>query len=124
MSATNKGIDLTDEQIKRQINRLRKLIFSGYEEFEDGSYTGELNEEVLELIAKHIPVGEELSEFAFIEVVQNCANELYEWLEYTVDSVDKRLMALYSYDFINQSLSTLYSIEFIDNNGKDDPMYA
>jgi len=119
-----KGIDLTDEQIKRQINRLRKMIFSDYEEFEDGSYTGDLNEDVLELIATHIPVGEELSEFAFIEVVQNCAKELYEWLESNVNSVDKRLMALYCFDFINQSLSTIYAIEFIDNDGKDDPMYA
>ena len=124
MSVTKNGIDLTDEQIKRQINRLRKFLFSGYEEFEDGSYTGELNGEVLELIAKHIPLGEELSQFAFIEVVQNCAKELYEWLESNVNSVDKRLMALYCYDFINQSLSTIYSIEFMDDDGKDDPMYA
>ena len=118
------GIKLTDMQIERQVGKLKRAVFGGgYEEFDDGSYKGEVNEEVLKILEKNISEQEQLSETEFLNLITKCSVDLVEWMKGQVKGVDMRLMTLYCFDFTNQTIGTFYDIEGGDL-GEDNPMYS
>ena len=117
---SKKGIPLTPLQINRQLHRIKKLIFTGYEEGEDGSYQGEINKEVVKILEKYMKV-ETIEYIDFILLVQKCSQELLEWVNEKIEGIDKRLLTLYTYDFITQSMDAIYIIK--DNEEDNDPMF-
>ena len=98
---TDMGIKLTDMQINRQIAKMKGAVFGEYQEFDDGSYKGELNGEILK-----------------------SSMELVDWMDSKVKGVDMRLMALYCFDFVSQTMGLLYGIESDDDFDSDSPMYS
>ncbi len=118
------GISLTEKQIERQINKLKKLFFEDYEELDDGSYKGEVVEELVDIINKHVLDKEEITQNEFLEAVRNCAMSIFVWANDRLKGVDERLMSLYCFDFANQSLNTMYSLTFVDKSDDSDSMYV
>ena len=55
-------INLTDKQIIRQINKLKNIVFDNYIEHNDGTYEGDLNESILEIIKDPIMEKNDLNE--------------------------------------------------------------
>jgi len=118
------GIDLTEKQIERQLKKIRKLLFDDYEFFEDGSYKGEVTEEVVQILQKNIPDEDEVDDIMFLSMVKQTALDISEYILDNIKGIDKRLVALYSYDFSNQSYNSIYSINLkIKDDSKDNPMY-
>ena len=117
------GIKLTDRQIQRQVKKLKKLLFENYEEYEDGTYKGEVITEISDLISKYIGPEDEISQIKLLETIQLCAIEVFEWCSGKIIGVDSRLMALYCFDFVNQSFNSFYSIKEPEDDDSDNMMY-
>ncbi len=117
------GIKLTDRQIQRQVKKLKELLFENYEEYEDGTYKGEVITEVSDIINKYIGPDEEISHVELLETIQLCAIEVFEWCSGKSIGVDSRLMALYCFDFVNQSFNSFYSIKEPEDDDSDNMMY-
>ena len=121
---TDIGIKLTDVQINRQIAKMKKAVFGEYQEFDDGSYKGEVNEEILNILENNTPDKEQLSELEYLDVITKIASELVIWMNSKVKGVDTRLMALYCFDFISQTMGLLYGIESDNGFDSNNPMYS
>jgi|TARA_B100001105_G_C22100980_1_gene319088 hypothetical protein len=117
------SIKLTDRQIQRQVKKLKKLLFENYEEYEDGTYKGEVITEISDIISKYIGPEEEISQIKLLETIQLCAIEVFEWCSGKIIGVDNRLMALYCFDFVNQSFNSFYSIKEPEDDDSDNMMY-
>ena len=117
------SIKLTHRQIKRQVKKLKKLLFENYEEYEDGTYKGEVITEISDIISKYIGPEEEISQIKLLETIQLCAIEVFEWCSGKIIGVDNRLMALYCFDFVNQSFNSFYSIKEPEDDDSDNMMY-
>ena len=117
------SIKLTDRQIQRQVKKLKKLLFENYEEYEDGTYKGEVITEISDIISKYIGPEEEISQIKLLETIQLCAIEEFEWCSGKIIGVDNRLMALYCFDFVNQSFNSFYSIKEPEDDDSDNMMY-
>jgi len=117
------GIKLTDRQIQRQVKKLKKLLFENYEEYENGTYKGEVIAEISDIISKYIGTEDEISQIKLLETIQLCAIEVFEWCSGKIIGVDSRLMALYCFDFVNQSFNSFYSIKAPEDDDSDNMMY-
>ena len=119
------GVKMTAKQIKRQTDKIKSVIFDNYVENEDGSYQGDVVEEIVSILEDNIPVNIEIDDSIFLNVIHKCSNKISEYVSKKVNGVDDRLMKLYCYDFVNQSLGSIYSIKLVDKNtDSDDTMYA
>jgi hypothetical protein len=119
------GVKMTAKQIKRQTDKIKSVIFDNYVENEDGSYQGDVVEEIVSILEDNIPVNIEIDDSIFLNVIHECSNKISEYVSKKVNGVDDRLMKLYCYDFVNQSLGSIYSIKLVDKNtDSDDTMYA
>lgn len=114
------GIPLTPRQIERQLNKIKKIIFTEYAEEGDGSYQGDIHPEILEIIEKYM-VADNIEYIQYIMIIQECAKEIYKWIYAKIVGVDERLLTLYTYDFVTQSMDAIYIIK--DEKKKDDPMF-
>jgi hypothetical protein len=119
------GVKMTPKQIKRQTEKIKSVIFENYIEDEDGSYQGDIIDDIVSLLEDNIPLNVEIDDSLFLDIIHKCSNKIYEYISQKVKGVDDRLMRLYCYDFVNQSLCSIYSIKLVDkkNNSKDS-MYS
>lgn len=119
------GVKMTAKQIKRQTDKIKSVIFDNYVENEDGSYQGDVVEEIVSILENNIPVNIEIDDSIFLNVIHKCSNKISDYVSKKVNGVDDRLMKLYCYDFVNQSLCSIYSIKLVDKEtDSDDTMYA
>ena len=121
---TEMGIKLTDIQINRQIVKMKRAVFGEYQEFDDGTYKGELNEEILKILESNIPDKEQLSELEYLDIIAKSSKELVEWMDSKVKGVDMRLMALYCFDFVSQTMGILYGVESDNGFDSNNSMYS
>jgi hypothetical protein len=119
------GVKMTPKQIKRQTEKIKSVIFDNYVEDEDGSYQGDIIEDIVCLLEDNIPIDVEIDDSLFLDIIHKCSNKIGEYVSERVKGVDDRLMRLYCYDFVNQSLCSIYSIKLVDNkNNSKDSMYS
>jgi hypothetical protein len=119
------GVKMTAKQIKRQTDKIKSVIFVNYSENEDGSYQGDVVDEIVSILEDNIPVNIEIDDSIFLNVIHKCSNRISDYVSKKVNGVDDRLMKLYCYDFVNQSLCSIYSIKLVDKEtDSDDTMYA
>jgi hypothetical protein len=118
------GIDLTEKQLDRQLNKIRKLVFEDYETYEDGSYKGEITQDILTILKKHMPEQDEVSDIIFLGMVKDAALDVAEYILSSLKGIDKRLASLYSYDFSNQSYNSIYSVGLRVKEDDNNPMYG
>jgi len=118
------GIKLTDTQIERQITKMKKAVFGDYQEYDDGSYKGEVNREIFKILEKYISNKERLTEVEYLDITTNCSMALVEWMKLQLKGIDIRLMALYCFDFVNQTMGTLYGMVRANDFDSDNPMYS
>lgn len=119
------GVKMTAKQIKRQTDKIKSVIFDNYVENEDGSYQGDVVDDIVLILENNIPTDVEIDDSMFLDIIHKCSNKISNYIAKKIKGVDSRLMQLYCYDFVNQSLCSIYSIKLVDNNkNSDDSMYA
>jgi|TARA_X000001036_G_C20498667_1_gene732942 hypothetical protein len=118
------GIDLTENQIERQLKKIRELVFDGYEIYKDGSYQGEIKMDVLDILKKHMPTQDEIGDAMFLKMVKDATIDVKKHILDSLTGIDKRLASLYSHDFCNQSYNSIYSMGLVYKPDEDNPMYG
>ena len=114
------GIPLTPKQIERQLKKIKVALFNNYSQDEDGSYQGDIHPDIIKIIEKYMKI-DTVEYLEYILIIQDCAKEVYEWLDSKLIGIDKRLLTLYTYDFVTQSMEAVYIIK--DEMPSDDPMF-
>jgi len=116
-------LPLTQNQVLRQVKRLKEVIFDNYLENKDETYEGEINNEVLIIIQKQIIPDDEITETQFLKMITSGTTELIEFLENKVKSVDERVIHFFAFDFMTQSINFMYKSEVSEIDKYYNPMY-
>jgi hypothetical protein len=125
MSKEKNKLKLTNQQVERQVKRLKEIIFDDYSENVDGSYEGTLNDNVLKIIQKIILSEAEINELQFLQMITEGTKELVKYLLENIDSVDERVINFFAFDFMTQSIDFMYKIEVQEMDGEEyNPMYG
>jgi hypothetical protein len=122
-----KSIGLTEKQLERQLKKIRDLVFNDYEAYPDGSYKGELIQDILSILQKNMPKEDEVSDIIYLKMVKDAALDVTEYILSSLKGIDTRLATFYSYDFTNQSYNSIYSVGLkakAKDNDDDNPMYG
>jgi len=122
-----KSIGLTEKQLERQLKKIRDLVFNDYEAYPDGSYKGELIQDILSILQKNMPKEDEVSDIIYLKMVKDAALDVTEYILSSLKGIDTRLATFYSYDFTNQSYNSIYSVGLrakAKDNDNDNPMYG
>jgi len=120
-------IGLTEKQLERQLKKIRDLVFNDYEAYPDGSYKGELIQDILSILQKNMPKEDEVSDIIYLKMVKDAALDVTEYILSSLKGIDTRLATFYSYDFTNQSYNSIYSVGLkakAKDNDDDNPMYG
>lgn len=127
------GINLSLEEIDKQVSHMQGLIFSDCSFIGDEQFKCEPNQEVLDIIFEHMPLNEALEPEVLSTIVLDIAEALALWiLEQATIELDARMTGLFAYDFIYQSMKTIFNIDLyredkeikpspVDNH---DPMFG
>jgi|TARA_B100001564_G_C20633307_1_gene668375 hypothetical protein len=119
------GVKMTSKQIQRQTEKIKSVIFDNYVENDDGSYQGDVIDDVVSILEDNIPLDVEIDDSMFLDIIHKCSDKISKYVSSKVNGVDDRLMKLYCYDFVNQSLCSIYSIKLVNKkDDSDDSMYA
>lgn len=106
------GINLSLEEIDRQVSHMQSLIFSECLFVDEDLFQCQPNQEILDIIFSHMPLNEAIEPEVLSTVVLDIAEELALWiLEQATQPLDARMAGLFAYDFIYQSLKTLFSVD-------------
>ncbi len=125
MSKEKNKLKLTNQQVERQVKRLKEIIFDDYSENSDGSYEGTLNENVLKIIQSIILSEAEINELQFLQMITEGTKQLVVYLMENIDSVDERVINFFAFDFMTQSIDFMYKIEVQEMDGEEyNPMYG
>tara|TARA_B100000287_G_scaffold315933_1_gene299521 strand:- start:14643 stop:15020 length:378 start_codon:yes stop_codon:yes gene_type:complete len=125
MSKEKNKLKLTNQQVERQVRRLKEIIFDDYSENSDGSYEGTLNENVLKIIQSIILSEAEINELQFLQMITEGTKQLVVYLMENIDSVDERVINFFAFDFMTQSIDFMYKIEVQEMDGEEyNPMYG
>lgn len=116
-------INLTDKQIIRQITKLKGIIFDDYVEHNDGTYEGELNASILEIIEGLNQAKEELNEHDFLKMIRKGVRELIAYLDGKVDSINDDVIHFFAFDFITQTLNFMYGKKYVAKKDDYDFMF-
>jgi hypothetical protein len=114
-------MELTEAQVHRQMLRIREGIFDNYVIVDDDSeaYTGELKEEMRDIINSSIITDKVLSEEDFAEVFTGATEKMVKWILSNVDGVDTPVVQIFCVDLLEQTLSRVYSVEEVEGKNTD-----
>ena len=117
-------VPLTEAQVLRQVNRIKRVLFADYSENEDGTYEGEIVEPVLEIIQSVLTTQREVSEIDFLKMISEATKQLVRYLNEQLKSVDERVVNFFAFDFVTQTMDFMYSINMSRINDDYDPMFS
>ena len=123
MIRVRKPINLTDKQIIRQITKLKEIVFENYVENQDGTYEGDLNDSVLEIISSLTDERNNLNEQDFVKMIGQGIKKLLEYFDGKVDSINDDVIHFFAFDFMTQTLNFLYGKQYTTNTDDYDFMF-
>jgi len=117
--------DMTDAQVKRQVLKVRDVIFEEIIEMDDGKYTGDVSSEVKAIMKDRVPLDRPLNEDEFSNIIIDCIDTLVGWIMDKTKGVDVRIAKFFAIDFVNQTVASSYQMQYIDGHQpKHDPMFG
>lgn len=110
-------MELTESQVRRQMLRIRDGIFDTFKEVDaaDDAYTGELKEDIKNIIHGSIITNKILNEEEFAVLFATTADKMVEWILSNIDGVDRPVAQIFCVDLLEQTLSRVYSVEEVDD---------
>ena len=115
---------MTDVQVKRQVLKVRDVIFEEIIEMEGGKYTGDVNSEVKEIMKDRVPLDRPLNEDEFSNIIVDCIETLVGWIMEKTKGVDIRIAKFFAIDFVNQTVASSYQMQYVDGHQPYDPMFG
>lgn len=115
---------MTDAQVKRQVLKVRDVIFEEIIEMDDGKYTGDVSVEVKDIMKDRVPLDRPLNEDEFSNIIMDCIETLVTWIMDKTKGVDVRIAEFFAIDFVNQTVASSYQMKYVDGEGSHDPMFG
>lgn len=115
---------MTDVQVKRQVLKVRDVIFEEITEMEDGKYTGDVSSEVKEIMKERVPLDRPLNEDEFANIIVDCIETLVAWIMEKTKGVDVRIAKFFAIDFVNQTVASSYQMQYVEGYQPYDPMFG
>jgi len=127
MSDTEEVIMALSETKKtRWMKRIKEILFDDYSDFADGSYQGDIKQEVITMIQKNFPLGEPIAEDDFGEAIGNCVMQIVDYIMKHTSGVHEQFITHFSMDFVDQTLQSIFKVSETDpppGLQEDDFMY-
>lgn len=116
---------MTDAQVKRQVLKVRDIIFEEIIEMDDGKYTGDVSADVKEIMKERVPLDRPLNEDEFADIIVDCIETLVGWIMDKTKGVDIRIAKFFAIDFVNQTVAASYQMQFVEGyKSPHDPMFG
>jgi len=105
---------LSEAKKDRWLKRIKVCLFDNYEDLSDGSYQGDIKEEVIKLIQKNFPLNEPIAEDEFGEAIAHCVAQVMEYINEHTTGVHEQFVSDFTGDFIGQTLTTIFRVSESD----------
>ena len=113
-------IKFTSAQKKRWGERIKAAVFDSTEDYVDGSFVGNINHEVLDLIQNNIVTDEALSIEDYEQRVQICHQKLIEWIDQKTIGVHILFIMTFVEHFMTVVFSEVFSVKSTDGPELED----
>lgn len=119
-------IKFTSSQKERWGERVKKVVFDSTEEYVDGSFTGNVNPEIMELVQSNIVTDEVLSIEDYEIRMEKCHRSLIEWINDRTTGVHILFIMTFVEHFMQVIFSEVFSVTNTDmpDNYEDNSFYA
>ncbi len=118
---------LSEAKKDRWLKRIKVCLFDNYQDLADGSYQGDIKEEVIKMIQKNFPLNEPIAEDEFGDAISQCVEQVMEYINKHTTGVHPQFVADFTGDFIGQTLTTIFRVSESDpppGIREDDFMYG
>lgn len=105
---------LSDAKKDRWLKRIKVCLFDNYEDLKDGSYQGDIKEEVIKMIQRNFPLNEPIAEDDFGDAIAQCGEQVMEYINEHTTGVHEQFVADFTGDFIGQTLTTIFKVSESD----------
>ena len=105
---------LSDAKKDRWLKRIKVCLFDNYEDLKDGSYQGDIKEEVINMIQRNFPLNEPIAEDDFGDAIAQCVEQVMEYINEHTTGVHEQFVADFTGDFIGQTLTTIFKVSESD----------
>jgi len=107
------GTIMSKAQVERQNERIKKAMFENYVDYEDGAYSGQLKEEVLEIFHTNLVFNEVMSEDQVGVIVGTIIESITEWIIENVSAVHPIVAKAYGIDFVPRCVEQFFNFESV-----------
>ncbi len=117
-------MQLSEAKKNRWLKRIQNALFDDYENLEDGSYQGNINNDVVKIIQSNFPLGERMSEEELVESIGNTVKQVAAYIDEHTNGIHQLFITHFALDFVQQSIQSIFQIEETDAPNDFDPMYG
>ncbi|MHA1138501.1 MAG: hypothetical protein ACTSSE_18635 [Candidatus Thorarchaeota archaeon] len=107
-------MSLSEAKKDRWLKRIKVCLFDNYQDLADGSYQGDIKEEVIKMIQKNFPLNEPIAEDEFGDAITQCVEQVMEYINKHTTGVHPQFVADFTGDFIGQTLTTIFRVKESD----------
>ena len=111
----------------RWLLRIKNVLFDDYKDFKDGSYQGDIKEEIIKLIQKNFPLNTPIAEDEFEVAISVCVRDVVRYIKEHTNGVHENFILNFAADFVSQTLTTIFKVSESDpppGIRNDDFMYG
>jgi len=116
-------IKFTSAQKKRWGERIKEAVFDSTEDYVDGSFVGNINSEVLDLIQNNIVTDEVLAVEDYEQRVQTCQHKLIQWIDQKTVGVHILFIMTFVEHFMTVVFSEVFSVTSTDSPEPEDNFF-
>jgi len=107
-------LSLSPAQLDRQMRRIKELLFDDYSDRKDGSFEGNIKDEVIALISEHIPLDTVLSDSQFNEKVVDAIRAIVKHILDNTKGVAEVLAVEFGTTFVTQTICEVFTLQQVE----------
>ena len=121
------AFNISPAKADRWLLRIKNVLFDDYKDFKDGSYQGDIKEEIIKLIQKNFPLNTPIAEDEFEVAIAVCVRDVVRYIKEHTNGVHENFILNFAADFVSQTLTTIFKVSESDpppGIRNDDFMYG
>ena len=107
------GSIMSKAQVERQNDRIKKAMFETYVDYEDGAYSGQLKEEILEIFHGNLVFNEVMSEDQVGMIIGTIIESISAWIIENVTAVHPIVAKAFGIDFVPRCVEQFFNFESV-----------
>ena len=89
----------------RWLLRIKNVLFDDYKDFKDGSYQGDIKDEIIKMIQKNFPLNTPIAEDEFEVAISVCVKDVVRYIKEHTNGVHDNFILNFAADFVSQTLT-------------------